>query len=105
MTHTPEVTCFVPGTITTPPQTQITSGQVVTMVEIHPDGADPNMRRWIRAKGDLATWASGADLKVGTQIIVAGSPYLSPVASRGQPKEVWLVDATRIAVDLTNAVP
>lgn len=96
----PDVTCYVPGTVSTPPKTQITSGQVITMIEIHPDLAPPNTRRWIRTRNDLATWAADANLKVGTKLIVAGHPYLSPVATRGPNHEEWLIEATQIAINL-----
>lgn len=98
------ITCYVPGTLIDTPKGDLINGQTITMCLIHPDGTPDNTRKWVRTRDSLAIWAATTDsLKAGTRIIAVGTPTPAP----GKPREPgtarpWMVEASRITVDLTT---
>lgn len=98
-----EIQVYLPGTITREVRGGIVSGEFVAMIEVHPDQTGPEERRWVRTRGDLATWATNSEqVREGVSIIAVGSPYRAEgAASRDNlpAQPVWMLEANRIAID------
>ena len=98
-----EVLAYITGTVTSAVRGGIVNGEYIAMFELQPEGTPERQRRWIRIRSELAAWAGSTDeLAPGTVVIAVGNPYRAQGAvsrSTTNPDFVWMLDASRIAID------